>query len=195
MASKIFNKELQIKSELVHVEFEGRQMKTFVWLANHDDLGNHQEFMSKFFESMEEHSVRVDFDLYEDMTIPTIELFEVHGIGSRKVDREDEHVFVALRNKLEKCLDALNSIKYIDMSKREPEKSLVEVADVRNLPVTQCEKFNQRLKNVLMINDVFTIGALENFTEYDLIAMPNLGRKSLQEVKEYMLANNLKLKR
>ena len=111
MANKIVNRELEIDEEMVHVEFSHGRMETFVWLANHDDLGYHHEFMNDFFMSEQEYAVKAKFDLYSDMTVPLIELY----VGREgKFDKEDEHVFVAMKNKLQQCLDAINNLEFVN---------------------------------------------------------------------------------
>lgn len=111
MTHKIVDRELEISEELVHVEFPHGQMETFVWLANHDDLGYHYEFMNEFFESTKEHAVKVKFDLYKDMVVPLIEL---HVGRENKFDKQDEHIFVAMKNKLQQCLDAINELEFVN---------------------------------------------------------------------------------
>ena len=112
MTHKIVDKELTIDVGLVHTEFtHSGCMETFVWLANHDVLGYHYEFMDKFFQSTDEYSIKVKFDLYNNLVTPMIELFIC---GDGKFDKEDEHVFLALKNKLQKCLDELNKLEFVN---------------------------------------------------------------------------------
>jgi hypothetical protein len=114
MTHQIIDNSLVIKSDLVHVEFDRNKMKTFVWLPNHSDLAYNEEFMQKFFESDHEYAVQVNFDLFEDMVVPLIQGLEQKSFGSGIVSREDEHIFVAMKNKLQKCIDEINTLKYMD---------------------------------------------------------------------------------
>lgn len=114
MGHKIVGRDLEINEEMVHVEFPHGQMETFVWLANHDDLGYHYEFMNEFFMSTNEYAVKVKFDLYREMIVPLINNY----VGREgKFDKEDEHIFVAVKNKLEKCLDAINELEFVNREK------------------------------------------------------------------------------
>jgi hypothetical protein len=194
MTYQVINNSLVIKNDLVHVEFDRNKMKTFVWLPNHSDLAYNEEFMKKFFESDTEYAVQVDFDLFEDMVVPLIQGLEQKSFGCRLVSREDEHIFVAMKNKLQKCIDEINSLKYIDETKIEAVSLVEKVDDIRNLSVRDTHKLSQRIKNALLCGDIFTLGDLEKITEYQLIAINNLGKTSRKEIKEYMQANGLKLK-
>jgi hypothetical protein len=112
MNGKIVNKELQYDEKMVHVEFDKGEMKTFVWLSNSWELGYHFEFMQDFFESMEERSIKVNFDLYTEMIVPFIDSYSIEQKTNIIVDKSDKHLFVAMRNKLQKCLDAVNSVQF-----------------------------------------------------------------------------------
>lgn len=111
MSARIVDRELVIDEEMVHVEFPHGRMETFVWLANCDDLAYHHEFMNQFFMSEKEHAVKVKFDLYSDMIVPFI-----NGYVGRegKFDKEDEHIFIAMKNKLQKCLDSINELEFVN---------------------------------------------------------------------------------
>ena len=115
MTSKIVDRELEIYEEMVHVEFPRGDIKTFVWLANHDDLSYHEEFMKKFFESMDEYAIKVEFDLYKDMVAPFIDNYR-SDFSSNQItcNKSDEHLFFALKNKLQQCLNALNKVQFIE---------------------------------------------------------------------------------
>lgn len=111
MSAKIVDRELVIDKKMVHVEFPHGRMETFVWLANHDDFGYYPEFMDVFFMSEKEHAVKVKFDLYSDMIVPFIERY----VGREgKFDKEDEHIFIAMKNKLQKCLDSINELEFVN---------------------------------------------------------------------------------
>ena len=194
MTHQVIGNDLVIKNDLVHVEFERSRMKTFVWLPNHGELESNEEFMAKFFASDDEHAVRVEFDLFDDMVVPLIQGFEQRPLGSRLLDREDEHIIVAMKNKLQKCIDEINQIKYINESKIEAATLVEKFDDIRNIKIKDSEKLSQRIKNALACGDVFTFGDLEKITHYQLIAIVNLGKKSRKEILDYMQANGLKLK-
>jgi len=194
MTHQVINNSLVIKSDLVHVELYRNKMKAFVWLPNHSDLAYNEEFMKKFFESDNEYAVQVDFDLFEDMVVPLIQGLEQKSFGSGLVSREDEHIFVAMKNKLQKCIDEINALKYIDETKIEAVSLTEKVDDIRNLSIRDTNKLNQRVKNTLLSGGISTFGDLEKINEYKLNAIPNLGKISRKEIKEYMQANGLKLK-
>ena len=50
-----------------------------------------------------------------------------------------------------------------------------------------------RSNNVLKAEGIFTIKNLVQYTERDLIRLPNMGRKSLNEIKEHLAVHNLVL--
>ena len=50
-----------------------------------------------------------------------------------------------------------------------------------------------RSKNVLKAEGIFTIKNLVQYTERDLIRLPNMGRKSLNEIKEHLAVHSLVL--
>jgi hypothetical protein len=50
-----------------------------------------------------------------------------------------------------------------------------------------------RSKNVLKAEGIFTIKKLVQYTERDLIRLPNMGRKSLNEIKEHLAVNGFVL--
>lgn len=109
----IKDKELTLKEEMVHVEFPYGQMETFVWLANHDELGYYYEFMNDFFMSEDEYSIKVTFDLYNEMVVPFVDNYRLDWTSDKvTVGKEYEHLFVALTNKLEQCLAALKKVKF-----------------------------------------------------------------------------------
>lgn len=112
----IKDKELTIENEMVHVEFPKGQMETFVWLANHEDLGYHYEFMDQFFMSEDEYSIKVPFDLHDDMVVNFIDNYRLDWKSDKvTVGKEYEHLFVAMTNKLEQCLAALKKVKFEEM--------------------------------------------------------------------------------
>lgn len=194
MTHQVIGNDLVIKNDLVHVEFERSRMKTFVWLPNHGEINDNREYMAKFFGSNDEHAVQVEFDLFDDMVVPLIQGFELGPFGCRLLAREDEHIIVAMKNKLQKCIDEINEIKYINESKIETTSLVEKFDDIRNVKIQDSEKFHQRIKNALKSGGVYTLGDLEKITHYQLVAIANLGKKSRKEILDYMQANGLKLK-
>lgn len=51
-----------------------------------------------------------------------------------------------------------------------------------------------RAANYLKEKQIFTVGDLLKQTEGDLLKIPNLGRKSINEIKEVLASRNLRLK-
>jgi len=51
-----------------------------------------------------------------------------------------------------------------------------------------------RTSNCLREAKIFTIGQLQQWTEDELLRLPNLGRKSLKELIEQLQARGLKLR-
>jgi DNA-directed RNA polymerase alpha subunit len=62
------------------------------------------------------------------------------------------------------------------------------VEDVESLELTA------RSDKCLAANEIFTINQLLKCTENDLLKMPNLGRRSLNEIKDRLAERGLKLK-
>jgi DNA-directed RNA polymerase alpha subunit len=56
------------------------------------------------------------------------------------------------------------------------------------------EVVSTRMGNCLRNMDIYTPEQLALFSEQDLLKMPNLGRKTLKEIRETLKENNLKLK-
>lgn len=112
----IKDKELTIKSGLVHVEFPRGPMETFVWLPNHGDLGDQYEFMDHFFTSEQEYAIKVQFDLHDDMVEHFVDNYRDLTQSEMVVSMEYQHLFVALTNKLEQCLATLKKVKFRDES-------------------------------------------------------------------------------
>ena len=56
------------------------------------------------------------------------------------------------------------------------------------------EVVSTRMANCLRNMNIYTHEQLARFSEQDLLKMPNLGRKTLKEIRETLKENNLKLK-
>ena len=108
----IKDKELTIKEGIVHVEFPRGLMETFVWLPNHGDLGYYPEFMDQFFDSMDEHAIKVPFDLHDDMIVHFVENYTHLQDGKPTVGMEYQHLFIAMTKKLEQCLATLKAVSF-----------------------------------------------------------------------------------
>lgn len=51
-----------------------------------------------------------------------------------------------------------------------------------------------RTQNALWCSDIYSFDDLTQWTEYELLRLPNLGRKALNEIKEQMAIRGLSLK-
>ena len=67
------------------------------------------------------------------------------------------------------------------------------LGDMPSMLVEELE-LTVRTSNCLKEAKIFTIGQLQQWTENELLRLPNLGRKSLKEVIEQLQARNLKLR-
>lgn len=89
---------------------------------------------------------------------------------------------VSMMDDLEKAID-------YDKKMVERQKSIEEkqaVWDILNLTV--------RTSNCLRAEDIYTIGELVSKTERQLLAIPNLGRRSVNEIKEALAKKSLTLR-
>jgi|APGre2960657404_1045060.scaffolds.fasta_scaffold234915_2 DNA-directed RNA polymerase subunit alpha len=67
------------------------------------------------------------------------------------------------------------------------------LGDMPSMLVEELE-LTVRTSNCLKEAKIFTIGQLQQWTEDELLRLPNLGRKSLKEVIEQLQARGLKLR-
>jgi DNA-directed RNA polymerase subunit alpha len=67
------------------------------------------------------------------------------------------------------------------------------LGDMPSMLVEELE-LTVRTSNCLKEAKIFTIGQLQQWTENELLRLPNLGRKSLKEVIEQLQARGLKLR-
>jgi DNA-directed RNA polymerase subunit alpha len=67
------------------------------------------------------------------------------------------------------------------------------LGDMPSMLVEELE-LTVRTSNCLREAKIFTIGQLQQWTEDELLRLPNLGRKSLKEVIEQLQARGLKLR-
>jgi len=74
--------------------------------------------------------------------------------------------------------------------------SLDEVKEVKNVDATKIDNipFTVRAYNCLMAEGIETIGDLLKYSERDLCKVPNMGRKSINDIKEVLASMNLMLK-
>lgn len=77
----------------------------------------------------------------------------------------------------------------IEFMEKEPEK----LALLSSSPIERLE-LNSRPENCLRAENVRTIGALLLLSECDLLKIPNLGRKSLKEIKAALAGEGLCLR-
>jgi len=89
---------------------------------------------------------------------------------------------VSMMDDLEKAIDYDGKIRERQLALEQNQA----VWDVLNLTV--------RTSNCLRAEDIFTIEELCNKTEIDLLKVPNLGRGSLNEIKEALAKRSLTLK-
>ena len=73
------------------------------------------------------------------------------------------------------------------------QKTLEEPAILGHTPIARLE-LNPRADNCLKSENVRTIGALLLLSECDLLKIPNLGRKSLKEIKAALAGKGLRLR-
>jgi predicted DNA-binding protein YlxM (UPF0122 family) len=74
--------------------------------------------------------------------------------------------------------------------------SLDEVKEVKNVDATKIGNipFTVRAYNCLRAGGIETIGDLLKYSERDLCRIPNMGRKSIKDIKEVLASMNLMLK-
>ncbi len=74
--------------------------------------------------------------------------------------------------------------------------SLDEVKEVKNVDATKIDNipFTVRAYNCLMAEGIETIGDLLKYSERDLCKVPNMGPKSIKDIKEVLASMNLMLK-
>jgi DNA-directed RNA polymerase sigma subunit (sigma70/sigma32) len=74
--------------------------------------------------------------------------------------------------------------------------SLDEVKEVKNVDATKIGNipFTVRAYNCLRAEGIETIGDLLKYSERDLCRIPNMGRKSIKDIKEVLASMNLMLK-
>ena len=75
-------------------------------------------------------------------------------------------------------------------------KLLKELTDQKVKASTDLTRLNltNRTMLALMAENIYTVNQLTQCTEHRLILTPNLGKKSLQEIKDGLAAKGLKLK-
>jgi DNA-directed RNA polymerase alpha subunit len=68
----------------------------------------------------------------------------------------------------------------------------LEIDKLLNTPLDS-DHFSVRTLNCLKDEDIYHVGDLVQRTEYDLLKTPNLGKKSLKEIKEVLATHSLSL--
>jgi DNA-directed RNA polymerase subunit alpha len=114
-------------------------------------------------------------DIWSDGTITPQEAYE------KSIDLLIEH-FEALKN-------------YVERGKYERERKDIKVSTIEELLKRDIEDLNlpRKAYEVLKSHNINTVYDLVKKTEKDLLALPNLGRRSLKEIRETLLRANLDL--
>jgi DNA-directed RNA polymerase alpha subunit len=126
-----------------------------------------------------------------------------HGHGLRKLNRTSEHRQAMLRNMcnslitheaikttVPKAKELRRVVEPLTFDREQPRKDNFDPILLR--PVDELE-LTVRSANCLKAENIYYIGDLIQRTETELLKTPNLGRKSLNEIKEVLASRGLTL--
>lgn len=83
------------------------------------------------------------------------------------------------------------NVAKIEAEQKEIQKSREEIEKIKNIRLDNIKMSVRCYNHLHYINGIDTLGDLANLSEIDILKMPNLGRKSLNELRQILIDHNL----